>query len=186
MRFCSFGIVALLGGLASIGPGHEAAADAPLAGILSEIDGGVLAHDVPGLISGTHLEHGVTFNGQAILAPSLALLGGSIHPDFGASVTTAGGTSYAYADAEYRIVTPFGLYFGLGLGAAVHDGYLDPTSPVHKALGSRVLFHIPAEAGIQFAGHYSVAIYFEHVSNAWLARDNEGLDNLGLRFGYRF
>ena len=65
-------------------------------------------------------------------------------------------------------------------------GDLNPTSPDHKALGSRVLFHIPLEAGIDLDPHYRVSIYFEHVSNAYLTSPNEGLDNLGLRLGYRF
>jgi hypothetical protein len=31
-----------------------------------------------------------------------------------------------------------------------------------------------------------VSVYFEHTSNANLARYNEGLDAIGVRYGYRF
>ena len=78
------------------------------------------------------------------------------------------------------------MFFGLGLGAAVHNGYLTPTSLDHKALGSRVLFHIPAEIGYRFAGGQTLSVYFEHTSNGYTQKYNEGLDDLGIRYGIKF
>jgi hypothetical protein len=55
-----------------------------------------------------------------------------------------------------------------------------------KALGSRVLFHIPVEIGLRFDDHNSLSVYFEHTSNGYTQDFNEGLDRLGVRYGYRF
>ena len=55
-----------------------------------------------------------------------------------------------------------------------------------KAFGSRVLFHIPVELGYRFDQHNSLSVYFEHMSNAGLASSNEGMDFLGMRYGYKF
>jgi hypothetical protein len=151
-----------------------------------EFRGGVLAHDVPGLWSGFSLESGVDINAELLFGAGLPVLGGTVRPAAGASVNTAGDTSRAYIDARWELATPSGIFLGLGLGAAVHDGLLDPTDPGRKALGSRVLFHIPIEIGLRLDRHNSVSLYFEHVSNAFLAESNEGLDSIGVRYGYRF
>lgn len=147
---------------------------------------GVLAHDVPDLWSGFSLERGIGINAEIQFAPSLPFLWGDIRPAIGGTVNTSGHTSQAYAGARWQLETSSGIYFGLGLGAAIHDGRLGPDAIDRKALGARVLFHIPAEIGYRFDQHHSLSVYFEHISNGYTARFNEGLDNLGLRYGYRF
>jgi lipid A 3-O-deacylase len=157
------------------------------AGLIDEVKIGVQAHDVPGLWSGFRLEHGVDINGEILFSPALPfLLGGSIRPALGGTVNTSGDTSRAYLDARWQIEAPFGLFFGLGLGGAIHDGNLTPSDPDRKALGSRVLFHIPLEIGYRFDSHTSLSLFFDHMSNGNLAKYNEGMDNLGIRYGYKF
>lgn len=151
-----------------------------------EIRGGILAHDVPDLWSGFRRESGVDINAELLFGAGLPILGGILRPALGATVNTAGDTSKAYLDARWEITGPSGIFLGLGLGAAIHDGLLDPTDEERKALGSRVLFHIPIEVGWRFDERNSVSVYFEHVSNGALADHNEGLDSIGLRFGRRF
>jgi lipid A 3-O-deacylase len=152
-------------------------------GILYEVRGGVLAHDVD-LWAARGVEDGTTFNGELVFTPSYDLLGGKIRPAIGASLTTQDGTSYGYADAKWEWAGPI-FFFGLGLGGAVHDGSQNG-SRNEKALGSRVLFHIPAEVGWQFTDRNRVSLYFEHVSNGYTRDKNEGLDNIGLRLSHRF
>lgn len=151
-----------------------------------EFRGGVLAHDVPGLWAGFRLESGVDINAELLFGSGVPILGGRIRPAVGASVNTDGYTSRGYADLRWEIEGPSGIFFGLGLGAAVHDGLLDPTDPDRKAFGSRVLFHIPIEVGLRLDERRSISVYFEHMSNAGLAKYNEGLDSIGVRYGYRF
>jgi hypothetical protein len=173
--------VALLMGAAA---SDEAMAQAAPSGL--EIRGGVLAHDVPDLWAGFSLEGGVDINAEVLLGRGLPFLGGTIRPALGASVNTEGYTSRAYLDARWEIEWRNGIFFGLGLGAAVHDGELDCCEPDRKALGSRVLFHIPLELGLRLDDRNSISVYFEHMSNADLADVNEGLDAIGARYGRRF
>jgi hypothetical protein len=164
-----------------------AAAPAHAGGTVHEVRAGLLAHDVPDLWSGFRLEdNAADVNVEVVLSPSLPLLWGAIRPAIGASINTRGDTSHAYIDARWQVDTASGLFFAAGVGAAIHDGELDPLHADKKALGSRVLFHIPFEVGLHLDAHNSLSVYFEHTSNAGLADFNEGMDRLGLRYGYRF
>ena len=155
--------------------------------LIDEVKLGILYHDAPNLWSGFRLEReAADINLEVLFRPSFPLLIGSIRPVIGGSVSTLGDTSHAYAGLRWQVEMPLGLFFGLGLGAAVHDGYTLPDKVDRKALGSRALFHIPAEIGWRFDGRNSISVYFEHTSNASLARHNEGMDRIGLRYGYRF
>lgn len=173
----------------------EAAEPAPALAaddILHHVSVGYLAHDVSGLWSGFRIERAATAaNIDLVFAPHFDLFGGSIRPALGGTIANGDGTSFGYADARYEIAGPFGTFFGLGLGLAIHDGALAPQTPSDghrlKALGSRALFHVPIEIGVTFAERLRVSAYFEHVSNGWLGTDiNEGMDNLGMRIGYKF
>jgi lipid A 3-O-deacylase len=59
-------------------------------------------------------------------------------------------------------------------------------------LGTRVLFHIPVEIGLRFDEHNSVSLFWEHTSNAGLGHlgfgedYNDGMDRVGIRYGYQF
>ncbi len=173
---CATAISLALGGAANAG------------GLLYELKVGVLAHDVPDLWSGFRAERNAAdINIEAIFTPSMPFLGGTIRPAIGGSINTHGDTSHGYIDARWQYETPFGFYFGVGLGGAVHDGAIGPEGgPNKKWLGSRLLFHIPAEIGYRFDTHNSLSVYFEHTSNAYTQDYNEGMDRLGVRYGYRF
>lgn len=165
----------------------DASAPALAGGIIDEVKIGVLAHDVPDLWSGFQAEpDAADINVEALFSPSVAFLGGTIRPVLGASINTQGYTSNVYLDARWQLETDCGVFFGLGLGGTVHDGQLELENWDEKALGSRVLFHIPVELGYRFDGHNSLSAYFEHMSNAYTADYNEGMDRLGVRYGYRF
>jgi len=155
--------------------------------LIYELKIGGLYHDVPNLWSGFQLEkRSVDVNIEALFGPHLQLPVGTLRPAAGLTINTAGATSKAYIDARWMVEGASGLFFALGIGAAVHDGKLDPSEPDRKALGSRLLFHFPAELGWRFDDHNSLSIYFEHISNGYTQDYNEGLDSIGARYGYRF
>ncbi|MFA5950238.1 MAG: acyloxyacyl hydrolase [Hyphomicrobium sp.] len=154
--------------------------------LVHELKLGVLDHDVPGLWSGFRAEPDqADINLEAILSPSLPILGGQIRPAVGGSINPDGATSNAYIDARWQYETRGGFFLGLGIGGAVHDGQLKLQALDEKALGSRVLFHFPLEIGYRLDAHNSVSAYFEHISNGYTASPNEGLDRLGIRYGFR-
>lgn len=158
------------------------AADTPL----HEIKLGVLAHDVDHLWSNLSREEGADLNAEVSFERSLRLWTGDIRPAVGVSLNTAGDTSKAYVDARWEVEPTDRMFLAIGAGVAIHDGDLDLESRDRKALGSRLLLHVPAEIGWRIDGHHAVSVFFDHVSNAWLAGPNEGMDTLGIRYGYRF
>jgi lipid A 3-O-deacylase len=162
-------------------------AGATAQGLISELKLGALYHDPGELWSGFRREPAsLDVNVEVILAPHLAILGGALRPALGASFNVEGGTSKAYLDARWEFETASRIFFAIGLGAAIHDGETRAVDPTRKALGSRVLFHIPAEIGWRWDGHNSVSVYFEHISNGYTQDANEGLDSIGVRYGYKF
>lgn len=177
---------ALFSALVLCGTGAALAGDSGKNSILHEISIGILDHDTDHLWSGFSRESGVDVNIEAMFTPSFELFGGTIRPVAGASINTSGDTSKLYIAGRWRYQFDRGVFFGLGVGGAVHDGETDVKSDDAKALGSRFLFHNALELGYRFKDNSTAAFYFDHVSNASLADPNQGLDTLGIRLGYRF
>jgi lipid A 3-O-deacylase len=162
-------------------------------GLVHELKLGVVAHDIPAIWSGFQLEtRAVGLNAEAILTPSYAFLGGHFRPAVGGTLTIGEGgdttrqTSKIYAGVRWIYESPRGWFAGLGIGGALHNGLLDATDPERKALGRRVLFHFPFELGYRLDGHHAVSLYFDHISNGYTKPVNEGLDTLGVRYGYKY
>ncbi len=151
-----------------------------------EVSFGILDHDTDNLWSGFSRESGIDINVEVLFTSVYGVFDGNIHPAIGASINTGGDTSKAYAGLRYRYELENGLFFGLGLGVAAHNGETKLVQADKKALGSTLLFHIPAEIGYRFAEHYAASIYFDHISNGYTQDENEGLDTLGVRIAYRF
>jgi len=153
---------------------------------LSEIRMGILAHDVP-VWSRFREESGVDLNAELIFRwPNFSLLSGLLRSNLGATLNNHGDTSKIYSGFLWEHRWQSGMFLDLGLGLAVHNGELETDDDNKKALGSRILFRIPVEIGLLFAEHHGVSVMFAHVSNAYLANPNEGLDVIGLRYSYRF
>ena len=170
-------------------PGTDGSAQESNSGttIVHELRGGVLAHDVDGLWAAPRREDGVDFNAEIVLAkPTVTLLGGTVRPNAGLSVNNRGGTSKLYAGLVWEIAAANGVFLDLGLGAAIHDGALRTTDPKRKQLGTRVLFRVPVEVGFAVTERHRLSVLFAHISNGFLVDPNEGLDTLGIRYGYRF
>jgi hypothetical protein len=152
---------------------------------LDAIRTGILAHDVP-VWSRSRQEGRVDFNAELILRfPNSRLFSGVVRTNLGFSLNNQGDTSKVYSGLLWEYIWNSGLFLDLGLGLAAHDGDLE-NSDDKKELGSRILFRIPIEIGLLLTQHQGISIMFDHVSNAYLADPNEGLDTIGLRYTYRF
>lgn len=135
-------------------------------------------------------ENGLSVNGEILFrSPDLLNAIGAPRPHIGASVATdEDSTSQFYAGLTWE-KRFFRRYFvDGGFGVAVHDGETGPEedSSNNSFLGCRALFRLSADAGYLFTERLSASAHFEHISNANLCNENEGLDNLGVRLGYRF
>ena len=171
-------------------------------GVVSELKGGVLYHDVG--VLGEQKEHGVDLNGELLFVspvPERLVAGIDPHfrwlltprPNVGFDLNTSGYTSQLYfgltwtANLFYHVLRPQDhISFGIGFGPAFNNGQISSNNGNHLSLGSHVLFHPSLELAYWFTPRYSASIYYEHSSNAGLAQHNDGLNNLGIRFGIGF
>ena len=55
-----------------------------------------------------------------------------------------------------------------------------------KELGCRLLFHEAAQLGYLVTEHHALSLRLDHISNASLCSENEGLDTVGVVYAYRF
>ena len=158
---------------------------------ITEVLVGVLDHDT-GVIS-DDTEGGANLTAELRFKP----LGGAFfeflrspRPHLGFNVNNTGNTSALYAGLTW--IWPFGnrYFFAAALGGAVHDGTLKTNNRQkrrnNKQLGCRVLFREAVELGFTFLKRHALSIRFDHLSNANLCDQNEGLDTVGLVYGYRF
>jgi hypothetical protein len=156
-------------------------------GLIREVRCGVAAHDIDSLWSGSSKEKGPDIHAEALFnRPLFRLFSATAYPDVGASVNTRGDTSKIFGGLLLQWEPSGPFFFSTGAGLALHNGERDTPSTDRKSLGSRVLFRIPVEIGYAITGHHRIMILFDHVSNAYLASPNEGMDTLGIVYGYRF
>lgn len=183
MRGIFLAIVCALVALPAVAGEHAAGG-----GFIHEIKIGAQAHDVPYMWSGFHKEpYAADLNLEAQFSPHIVVWRGTIRPMIGATINFEGHTSKAYAGARWQWEQPSrSTFIALGLAVAVHNGETFSSDPEVKQLGRRVLFHDSVELGYRFDARHSVSLYFEHISNASTAAKNQGLDTLGVRYGYRF
>lgn len=153
-------------------------------GFLSELRAGISAHDVA--LFGSDKESGVDFELEALfVSPRFLESVFSPRPLIGGSLNSAGETSQLYGGLAWtwRFASP--LFVELGLELALHDGKLEK-QPHAKGLGCRLLFRESLSLGLDFAERHSLMATVAHVSNAGLCDPNDGLNTVGLRYGFRF
>lgn len=154
--------------------------------LVHEFKIGVLNHDQDDLWSNYRREGGIDGNLELIFNAEMDLWKGTVRPAIGASLNSQGDTSKAYGAARWETTWGDNGLFALGIGGAVHNGDTKLVNINRKALGSKILFYFPIEAGYRLDQHNTISLFFDHVSNGWLADPNEGMDTLGIRYGYRF
>ncbi len=127
----------------------------------------------------------------------------SPRPQLGVSFNSEGETSQAYGGLYWEWSFWKNWFAGFSLGGMVHDGHLvgDKDGKTRKSLGCRVLFREAVNAGYRFNKHHAVMVHLDHSSNANLCEKdmpdgtafgrhtttvNEGLESVGIRYGYTF
>jgi lipid A 3-O-deacylase len=172
-------------------------------GIIDEVKLGFLAADTG--IGGSKVENGLDINGEVLFtAPQWFVSPDdpvwlrdllAPRPTFGFTANTAGGTSFINLNLNWSwnlanniLDDHDGIYASFEFGGALNNSDLnpDPNDSDHKDMGTRGLFHLAAELGYDFDEHMNVSVYYEHFSNAGLSSTNPGMNNVGLRLGYKF
>lgn len=177
-----------------------ALAPAAQAGV-DEIHVGVMAHNIcvtdcknANKEDGPNVEFQVSFD-----SPGFLDWAGSPQPYVMASANTAGQTSFGGAGLEWSWEFAEGWALEPGFGYIVHDGELDnpfangtPEAAAfaeeHVLLGSRDLFRTSIGLSREFEGPWEAELFFEHLSHGQILGEgrNQGMDQIGLRLGYKF
>ncbi len=156
-----------------------------LGGILSEVRFGVLKHDF-GPFSSSE-ESGIDVNFELLfVSPGLLEFIWSPRPHLGVTINSDGNTDQAYFGLSWEIDVWRNLFVGLSFGGAFHNGENESDRADKKDLGCNPLFRESLELGYRFGGRHAITAFLDHISNARLCENNEGLENFGIRYGYRF
>jgi hypothetical protein len=114
-------------------------------------------------------------------------------PTIGAAFNTAGQTNQYYIGATWswmlasNLINPGdGIVLGYFFGPGFNDGQIRNGSSQRKALGSHILFREAFDLGYQINATWEISAYIDHISNGGLAKENQSINDLGLRLGYRF
>ncbi|WP_349358540.1 acyloxyacyl hydrolase [Stappia sp.] len=177
---------------AGIGPAQaadpaESRVSAAHALFLSEVRGGVLYHDTMNRESGLDINVEV-LSRFAALEGTLPLLGTRmmLRPHLGANINTGGNTSMAYFGYSLTLDLTSRLFVEGSLGGMVHDGSTRAGTPNALSLGCNLMFREAAAIGVRISEQLNLSAMIEHSSNAGGCSANNGLTNVGLRFGYLF
>ena len=166
-----------------------------------ELKLGVLAHDVH-FLGGK--EHGVDLNPEIIFpspvadswaaqVPAYLRWMVQPRPTIGGEINTDGFTNQAYFGATWtwqlasNVLMPGdGIALGYFFGPGFNDGDIVARAADRKSLGSNVLFREALELGYLIGPVYQISAYIDHVSNGGLAKQNQSINDAGVRFGVRF
>ena len=162
--------------------------------IVEEVRGGILAQACCGF--GSNKEKGVGINAEAqFKSPRFLSVLGAPRPVVGLTVASdSDATSVFYAGLDWRVNLGKKFFVGTTLGGAVHNGETDTYDPIADAdrvnetifLGCRAAFRYGMDLGYWITDRVNMSVHWSHISNAGLCSENEGLDHLGARIGYRF
>ena len=146
---------------------------------------GIGGHDVG--VFGRNKESGLDFNIEARFTPFEGWLWNLIYspePHVGFHLNTEGNTAQVFAGGSWIYDFGSGLFGGGSLGFSLHNGETETSLLNRKELGLSLLFRESLELGYQISGSHGISIRLDHISNAGIAENNEGLDTLGLKYTY--
>lgn len=166
----------------------SAGIDAPVQDypLFSEFRFGVLAAD---LEPGGGSDDGVAVSFE-LLTPHrsryLPLIEQILDPriHLGAAIHTDGGVNQAYAGLTWDYYLTDIVFIETSFGGAVHDSETADNNP--DSYGCVLNFRESASVGVDITQSVSLAVTVDHMSNAGLCDENQGLTNAGVRLGYRW
>ena len=155
-------------------------------GYLYALRGGILAHDI-NLFAHSE-ESGVDLNLEILFtSPGWLEWLWAPHPHIGIAIHSQGDTHQLYSGLTWEKIFSNNIFINLGLGLTLHSGNRKGSQHYNgKEMGCALLFREALEVGYQIDQHHSFSLIFFHISNAELYSENDGMNHLGLRYGYSF
>ncbi len=133
----------------------------------------------------------ISINGE-LLTPKVVgdyadtFLNAFLTPRFhlGTTFTTDYGINQVYGGLTWDYHLTDALFLETSFSAAIHDGETDNNNP--DSYGCTVQFRESLSVGVHLTRQMSVMATVDHMSNAGLCDENQGLTNAGVRLGYRW
>jgi lipid A 3-O-deacylase len=107
-------------------------------------------------------------------------------PHMGISLNSVGDTNQTYLGLTWESEFYQHYFANFSVGAGYHDGYKVTDLQDRKSLGCKFLFRESIDLGFRVQKNHSIMAHLDHVSNAKLCSTNEGLESVGIRYGYLF
>ena len=160
---------------------------------LYEVKQGVLAHD-RGWFGKNREGFGPDYNFELMFnSPNIMKKIGSPKPILGLTQTSTGGSSLYYGGITWDWNMTENWFFTATTGIAYTNGLTKlpkgqvPTGDKKIQFGSKWLHRGAIELGWNFYGNDTISLMFSHVSHGSLLDEkNHGMDEFGIRYGYRF
>ena len=158
-----------------------------------ELKQGLLAHDRGWF--GTNREgFGPDYNFELMFnSPNFMNRFWSPKPILGLTQTSSGGSSLYYGGLTWDFKISEKWFFSGTTGIAYTNGLTKlnkgavPTGDKKIQFGSNIFHRGALEIGWNFYGKDTISLMFSHVSHAsMLDEKNQGMDEFGIRYGYRF
>ena len=160
---------------------------------LVEVRQGVLAHD-RGWFGENREGFGPDYNFELMFnSPNFLSKIWSPKPILGLTQTSTGGSSLYYGGLTWDFKLSEKWFFNATTGIAYTNGLTKlpkgqiPTGDKKVQFGSEILHRGAIELGWNFYGKDTISLMFSHVSHGGILSDkNHGMDEFGVRYGYRF
>ena len=160
---------------------------------LYEVKQGVLAHD-RGWFGKNREGFGPDYNFELMFnSPDILKKIGSPKPILGLTQTSTGGSSLYYGGITWDANITKNWFVAGTTGIAYTNGLTKltkgqvPTGDKKIQFGSKWLHRGAIELGWNFYGNDTISLMFSHVSHGSMLDDkNHGMDEFGIRYGYRF
>ena len=160
---------------------------------LYEVKQGILAHD-RGWFGENREGFGPDYNFELMFnSPNIFKKIGSPKPIFGLTQTSTGGSSLYYGGITWDWNMTENWFVTGTTGIAYTDGLKKlpkgqvATGDKKIQFGSQWLHRGAIELGWNFYGNDTISLMFSHVSHGSMLSDkNHGMDEFGIRYGYRF
>ena len=160
---------------------------------LYEVKQGVLAHD-RGWFGKNREGFGPDYNFELMFnSPNILKKIGAPKPILGLTQTSTGGSSLYYGGITWDANITKNWFVAGTTGIAYTNGLTKltkgqvPTGDKKIQFGSKWLHRGAIELGWNFYGNDTISLMFSHVSHGSMLDDkNHGMDEFGIRYGYRF
>ena len=160
---------------------------------LYEVKQGILAHD-RGWFGKNREGFGPDYNFELMFnSPKILKKIWSPKPVLGLTQTSSGGSSLYYGGITWDANITKNWFVAGTTGIAYTNGLTKlpkgqvPTGDKQIQFGSKWLHRGAIEIGWNFYGKDTISLMFSHVSHGSMLSDkNHGMDEFGIRYGYRF